>query len=430
MFNPSKLKNIFKSKNDLDNSYGVKINTRVLSISDSAYLCSTAAKTCYNLKASKLYNENLNHIKRIIGYGHDSIIGHSNVIFLLEIKTDSKSPADDFIYSILPSLKFMNISLLPYKIKFNNDGSVDSNRTIRYLISGSARAFRYFVMEYENNSTRFYDNTLFDKVINIIYSSFEKELFADFIKNGVLEEKNFKYVAPMLIDTSIDEDTVDTKDMQVIHQPLISLNHVAILYRDDIYKLYEELSDIDEVEDKDELLNCVLNCSIVSLELRNYSRAISQQINRHLSAISQESQRYVDYTNSSFINPLVFDKEYYTDINKKYHVKVADSELDLTSQELGELIISIYPQLIEQGMKKQDARSFLPMNSETKTVHTFTWRNLIHFIKLRSSNAAQPEVRCISDEIKSLILKKIDKDDEDFGYNIITNKINDLMSSK
>lgn len=430
MFNPSKLKNIFKSKDDSDNSYGVKINTRVLSISDSAYLCSTAAKTCYNLKASKLYNENLNHIKRIIGYGHDSIIGHSNVIFLLEIKTDSKSPADDVIYSILPSLKFMNISLLPYKIKFNDDGSVDSNRTIRYLVSGSARAFRYFVTEYENNSTRFYDNTLFDKVINIIYSSFEKELFADFIKNGVLEEKNFKYVAPMLIDTSIDEDTVDTKDMQVIHQPLISLNHVAILYRDDIYKLYEELCDIDEVEDKDELLNCVLNCSIVSLELRNYSRAISQQINRHLSAISQESQRYVDYTNSSFINPLVFDKEYYTDINKKYHVKVADSELDLTSQELGELIISIYPQLIEQGMKKQDARSFLPMNSETKTVHTFTWRNLIHFIKLRSSNAAQPEVRCISDEIKSLILKKIDKDDEDFGYNIITNKINDLMSSK
>jgi hypothetical protein len=50
-------------------------------------------------------------------------------------------------------------------------------------------------------------------------------------------------------------------------------------------------------------------------------------------------------------------------------------------------------------MFKQDARGFLPFNVPTKLMMTFTYSNLIHFIKERTNIAAQPEIRNIPLEL-------------------------------
>lgn len=59
-------------------------------------------------------------------------------------------------------------------------------------------------------------------------------------------------------------------------------------------------------------------------------------------------------------------------------------------------------QLVKQGMLKQDARAYLPFNVATKVLMTFTFADLIHFIKERDNKAAQPEVQVMTRELEQL----------------------------
>jgi flavin-dependent thymidylate synthase len=158
--------------------------------------------------------------------------------------------------------------------------------------------------------------------------------------------------------------------------------------------------------DKDKIIKAIFDTSIITIRLHNYSRAISQQINRHMSGISQESQRYVDYSSAQFIDPLVFDTEKY-DVGKLYNVELFGTKVKITSQELGDSLVKIYNQLKNQGMLSQDARSFLPINVKTKTIHTFTYTNFLHFIKVRTKPQTQAENRCIANEMKDLMLRSL-----------------------
>ena len=409
MFNPMKLKEVFHKKpsdQDIINAVHADESNmffEVLSISDSAYLCSTGAKTCYNLEPAKEYTKNLEHIARIMGYGHDSISAHSNMIIKLNIESDDKEHMNLLpILFALPAMKYMNIAILPYK-----EDLPGTRHSIQLLISGSVRAFRYFIQKFndtyiENNG---YNTDLYEIMKQCIYQSFEKEFFVDFIKAGILDEKQFVYKAQMNLIVSEDEhgDEVANVGTEAVHQPILSTNMVDILYRDNIYELYYYL--LSNGADPDKLLDCLLETCIVTLRLKNYSRAISQQINRHQSGISQESQRYVNYSESQFIDPLHFHDNI-EDQNKEYSIDFMGSTFKGTMKELGQSLIAIYPQLKEQGLQNQDARAILPMNSETKTIHTFTYKNLLHFIKLRDSQFAQQEVRQIARDMKLLLFNK------------------------
>lgn len=75
----------------------------------------------------------------------------------------------------------------------------------------------------------------------------------------------------------------------------------------------------------------------------------------------------------------------------------------MTSEELGEEIIKLYPQLKQQGMINQDARAFLPMNVTTNAMYTFTFENILHFIKVRDSQYAQQEVQGLAKQLENVI---------------------------
>jgi hypothetical protein len=436
IFNPMKLKQVFNKKptdEDIINAVEADESNmyfKVLSISDSAYLCSTGAKTCYNLDVSKEYKKNLEHIQRIIGYGHDSITAHSNIIIQLSIDGDHKDHMNllPLLYG-MPAMKYMNISILPYV-----EDLPGTKHSIQLLISGSVRAFRYFVQKFnetyiENNG---YNTDLYEVMVECIYRSFEKEFFMNFIKDGILKEDRFVYKAPMKLEISEDENGDEVADVgtEAIHQDIVSTDMVDILYKDDIYSLYTEL--LSRGADPDRLLNSLLETCIVTLRLKNYSRAISQQINRHQSGISQESQRYVNYSTAQFIDPLQFhdDPE---EQNKQYTIKLMGSTFTGTLKELGQSLIGIYPQLKDQGLQNQDARSILPINAETKTIHTFTYKNLIHFIKTRDSQFAQQEVRQIAKDMKKLVFEQSETNNTEAPIETIdflNSKMLELMNHK
>lgn len=430
IFNRNKLKEFFnkdssKMNKQLQNesNRNIVITYDIIDNTESAFLCSMAARTCYGLTAENTYDKCLSHIKRVMGYGHDSICGHSNIMVLLCFKSNNTVLSDfdlSSIYTSLSALHFMNI--VPLDFIHNKDA-----KEYFVLMSGSIRAFRYFIQNstlpdsiVSENETNF-NFDLYRVILDIAKHSIEKEFFED-MKNYVdLDE--FKYKYPSYLYNSFTDEShlyanknifmYNYPDIPAIYNDILVRiadhyeDHVELIDHEGMYKLNKEQAKL--------FMKAILRCTTVSFKMKNFSRAISQQVNRHLCAISQESQRYVDYSKKAlFVDPLPFNPKAYPYIDKKYTFKFGGKEFNMTSEELGEEIIKLYPQLKQQGMINQDARAFLPMNVATNAMYTFTMENMLHFIKVRDSQFAQQEVQGLAKQLEDVI----ERSQKDFYNNI------------
>lgn len=63
-------------------------------------------------------------------------------------------------------------------------------------------------------------------------------------------------------------------------------------------------------------------------------------------------------------------------------------------------------QLIQLGATPQEARSILPNSLKTEIIMTMNLREWRHFLKLRTSKAAHPQMR----EVASMILTEFKRD--------------------
>lgn len=430
IFNRNKLKEFFnkdfsKMNKQLQNesNRNIVITYDIIDNTESAYLCSMAARTCYGLAPENTYDKCLAHIKRVMGYGHDSICGHSNIMVLLCFKSNNTVLSDfdlSSIYTSLSALHFMNI--VPLDFIHNKDA-----KEYFVLMSGSIRAFRYFIQNstlpdsiVSENETNF-NFDLYRVILDIAKHSIEKEFFEDMKDYVDIDE--FKYKYPYYLDNSFTDESrlYANKNIFMYNYPDIPAIYNDILARiADHYEDHAELIDFEGMytlnkEQAKLFMKAIFRCTTVSFKMKNFSRAISQQVNRHLCAISQESQRYVDYSKKAlFVDPLPFNPKAYPDIDKKYAFKFGGKEFNMTSEELGEEIIKLYPQLKQQGMINQDARAFLPMNVATNAMYTFTIENMLHFIKVRDSQFAQQEVQGLAKQLEDVI----ERSQKDFYNNI------------
>lgn len=123
-------------------------------------------------------------------------------------------------------------------------------------------------------------------------------------------------------------------------------------------------------------------------------RGVSHEIVRHrIASYSQESTRYCNYQKDKFGNELTFIKPvFWEESTPEYNIWYD------TTQKIEEN----YMQLISMGAKPQEARSILPNSLKTEIVVTMNLREWRHFFKLRTSEAAHPQMR----EIAGMILKE------------------------
>ena len=119
-------------------------------------------------------------------------------------------------------------------------------------------------------------------------------------------------------------------------------------------------------------------------------RGVSHEIVRHrVASYCQESTRYCNYANErfdgecSFIMPTGFDNP--TEIHK-YEAW----------REAMEIAEAKYKELLELGCTPQMARSVLPNSLKTELVMTANIREWRHFLKLRTSAAAHPDMRVVA----------------------------------
>lgn len=160
-------------------------------------------------------------------------------------------------------------------------------------------------------------------------------------------------------------------------------------------------------------------------------RAIANEIVRHrLASFAQESTRYCNYSKDKFDNELTFiipswlnikegkylywicnwvNKENTDEILYKNRnddgTWIQDDEHVVIDRFLAHLddCESVYMRLIEAGWKPQQARAVLPLATKTEINMKANLREWRHFLKLRCSSAAHPDIKVLAlDLLKQL----------------------------
>ncbi|MDZ7816317.1 MAG: FAD-dependent thymidylate synthase [Planctomycetota bacterium] len=135
----------------------------------------------------------------------------------------------------------------------------------------------------------------------------------------------------------------------------------------------------------------VLEHATFTYGVEGISRTMTHQLVRHrIASYSQQSQRYVEYDDVSFIVP----------------PKIAGDErlLDKYKEVLREQE-KAYRALVDSGIAPEDARYVLPNATETKIAITMNARELLHFFTVRCCNRAQWEIRAVATEMLRLARK-------------------------
>ena len=124
-----------------------------------------------------------------------------------------------------------------------------------------------------------------------------------------------------------------------------------------------------------------------TFEISGVSRALLAQLTRHrMASYSVQSQRYVSMENNSFIIPPS------TQENEEIYRLVYDCERNA------------YSLLLENKVKKEDARMVLPNACETKLVMTLNLRSLSNLCGLRLCTRAQKEIRLMTQSMVNSVL--------------------------
>lgn len=114
-------------------------------------------------------------------------------------------------------------------------------------------------------------------------------------------------------------------------------------------------------------------------------RGISHQIVRHrIASYCQESTRYCNYMNDKFSNEICVIKPCFFDECSENYKTWFKSCLQCEKN---------YFELIKNGAKPEEARNVLPNSLKTELVMTANIREWRHFLKLRTSKAAHPQIR-------------------------------------
>lgn len=139
-------------------------------------------------------------------------------------------------------------------------------------------------------------------------------------------------------------------------------------------------------------------------------RAVLAEWTRHrLASYCVESQRYCAYNKDKFGNSITCVLP--TWVEKIQHISVFDMDEAQKRQYLMFQWLdtaccsaeSTYFAMLGEGMRPEDARAILPNCVKTDIVCTMNLRELRHFIQLRSSAAAHPDIRKLAIQLLKLM---------------------------
>lgn len=353
---------------------------------DHVTIVHDACRICYNKKVDNTYEEKLKYIASKVKLGHESILEHSNVIIKLEL-TKELYPE---LATVLSHCRYLNT-----KVK-----EVDG--MISVLIGGSIRGYKHIIRNIDEATNNKVFSIIFQLMYELPYCYFE-----DLIEDEIFNRFKFKN-----IDTKVRAELDGEEIVRQLRYAgtKIERKKFNIVGMDDVTYVYNQLSEKEKLAFT---IDDILDLTSITILFKEVSRPISQQLVRHRAGITQLSQRYVNMEDGKFLSPDMFKPEEY-DKDKKYNINLTidnDTKEGVgffkTLQELGVLMNTVYPQLVIQGLKKEDARAYLLNNTETSLYMTFTTKNFIKFLQLRTEKAAQAEIRLIALELEAIFKERM-----------------------
>jgi len=136
----------------------------------------------------------------------------------------------------------------------------------------------------------------------------------------------------------------------------------------------------------------VLEHASATFRVRSASRSFTHQMVRHrLCSFSQQSQRYVDESNCSFVEPDSIRE---------------NPEASAVFKRAMDHCLQAYTQLVAAGIPKEDARFVLPNATVSEIVISANFREWRHIFELRCHRRAQWEIRRICSRMLLILQEK------------------------
>lgn len=362
---------------------------------DAVHIVYEACKSCYGIKDdNKSYEEIKNYIGRRVIAGHDSITEHSNII--IGVYNVSKEYGADLM-RLLTGPRHLCKYLKVVSNLVDKNG--ETAETFDTIFQGSIRAFKHLIVNFNWNEEE-----------NIFIGHIRRQLYQCTVKDFWLN------VDPEIMDSSqfidnlfvgqldIDEEDPDGESevIENIDEPFtISYtknDKIEITNIDNIAAIEYLTKPLGMIDDEE-----LREMGTITVLFKDMSRTATHQLVRHRNAITQESQRYVNYDNAGFTTPPVAK---YLPKEDMFDVEIGGTKKKYTLENLGSELCNIYGQLRKQGVKKEDARGYLPSNVQCKKLYmTFTFASLFKFFELRCETHAQAEIREFAWELFRTLLK-------------------------
>ena len=366
----------------------------VLYVNDMTNIVYPACAACYGISDDKnsTRNERLEYIGRRVKTKHTSILEHNNVIIqafiplkdidyiassVLEYNPNIKTELSDVDTTTQDIITLVSevTDVCRYLTKYTDIiKDKDGVPIMRLTLGGSIRGFRYIFENIENRK-----NKLFISIFRVLKRVVPSVFFIDFINDGVMDDYSTIDIDKKLIENVPQRvlNNIEDPNGYIDIENMDNLNHISNLIKIDKEKCFDFVS--------------------ITVNFKNMSRIITQQVTRHRNGITQESQRYVNYTKAMFNSPAMFKYKY--DRDKVYETKIGNYNMF----QLGSIMMSVYDDLVKQGVDKEDARGYLPENVQCgKLYMTFNLRTLLVFLYLRLDSHAQAEVRMYAERLADL----------------------------
>lgn len=347
------------------------IHIDFLGMNNAIPICAEACACCWDKKVPDGYQEIAEYIAKRSRIGHTSVIEHSNFVIL--ISTPKKFVGE--LVNLLDSCNYLN-----HRTITSTDGSIYYT-----ILGGSFRGYSDIYREIDN-----LNNPILQAITQTLYTYSHSAMFEDLGKLGLMDMRGF-------MNTEPDENYLLLTDTEAMNSES-ETDLFKIIGIDSIKKLFNNLYKANEYVANSIGIYDLIKFTTVTVLFKNMSRTCTHQLVRHRNAITQESQRYVDYSSACFSSPVTFKPDKYDPDHKYTIIFGSGPNQKMTLDELGDELCKIYGQLTNPGkgfeLLKEDARAYLPGNVQCRKIYiTFTYKNLLKFLNLREHSAAQAEIR-------------------------------------
>uniref|UniRef100_A0A832MLR4 Flavin-dependent thymidylate synthase n=1 Tax=Eiseniibacteriota bacterium TaxID=2212470 RepID=A0A832MLR4_UNCEI len=151
----------------------------------------------------------------------------------------------------------------------------------------------------------------------------------------------------------------------------------------------------------------VLEHAVWSFLITGVSRSFTHELIRHRHfSYSQLSQRYVDESDSDYVEPDVIAADPELHAVWSEAVNAARAAYDRLVAGLQDRFTDVEDRTLRRKLARQAARSVLPNATETKIFVTGNARALRHFIELRGSEHADVEIRKVAVQLLGILQRE------------------------